>query len=403
MTSVQDLASTHGSANAFIGPLTCASAGWIETSRDDTALATRAEPGRPQGLLARLGACLSRPFKALQEWIARLLAGPADHHEAAGNAGAPVRSVEPQIAPLKIGPPCFYDQPGPDDARYGAWLASAVDSLLAGGATASGRGAHGPGTAAQADAPSKKKRIRVKNFTRLIATAKARVIAPSITSDQPGLAGARGNGINELYFSLFKGPARGPVDPGLASAANLQALCDNLSAARTRGQCYRPLALDAAFRQLGSGQYFVERDNALVVFLGGVVDLADKLARKHGLANPEDLDVRQIDAGVGSILNSLTTGERNAVKLRLGDFLAESAEQVTTFAHEQASRVPGGHLGHPLALLGVGTRMVEALLRRLELEPLAPSSVAHVGELAVDELAALCRLLMPPDVHTPKV
>lgn len=225
---------------------------------------------------------------------------------------------------------------------------------------------------------------------------------------RPARIGRRqGNGINELYFSRFKGPARGPVDPDLASAANgapnLQALCDNLSATRTQGRCYRSLALDAALKQLGSGQYFVERDNALVVFLGGVVDLADKLARKHGLANPEDLDVRQIDAGVGSILNSLTTGERNAVKLRLGDFLAESAEQVTTFAHEQASRVPGGHLGHPLALLGVGTRMVEALLRRLELEPLAPSSVAHVGELAVDELAALSRLLMPPDVHTPKV
>lgn len=409
MTSVHDFASTSGSLSAFIVSLpSSGDTAWIETSADDASLAATSESQPPRGVLTRLGACLIRPFRALQKWIARLLAGPASRPEAAGH---PVRQAEPPMAAGKIAPPCFYARPGPEDGRYAAFIERAVAALVADAtATAPGEGAHARSVASAEAVPAKQKRLRLKNFTRLIPSVQARAAAPLSAASQPGLAGARSNRINDLYFNLFTAPTSGRADPALLhqapSAYTRQVLGEHLSAARTQGRCYRALALDTALKQLVSGQHFVARDDALAVFLGGVVDLADKLLKKHQVSSAPDLQDRDIEVGVEAVLSRLTSNERIGIKLRLGDFLAEKAERIGTFAHEQASRHPGGNLGHQLALLGLGSRVLEALLDRLDLDPLvarAAVPVADVTALAVDELAALSRLLMPPEVLMPRV
>lgn len=221
-----------------------------------------------------------------------------------------------------------------------------------------------------------------------------------------------GKGLNALYFSAYGRAAtaesvRGLVVDKESGAARIRAFARQLALTEASGATYRSMPLKDVIAVFSDVEHFLALGDALAAFVGGMASFADSFARKYAGQHGKDcLRVApdlHVEGFVSGLFAELTEPQRKLLKTRLVTGLAEPAQRIFTFAHEQASLYRGGELGHQLSRLGFGLRLMDALRAGLNLEPWQGVESVNVDDLNVDELAALSRVLMPPPIHSIRV
>ena len=148
---------------------------------------------------------------------------------------------------------------------------------------------------------------------------------------------------------------------------------------------------------IGDGQYFVEKGDALAVFLDGIVAFAGEIAEQRKNVQKFISQDEHFASSVQTLLRTLTANQQDALKLRLNDFLAAKAYRIFDFAKAQSYLSRDDRVGQQLLSMSLGEQVMEALLNELQLQPRRDEDIPvdiPVGSLDPDELAAVSRVLV---------
>ena len=390
---------------------------WVATEQDSARLGRRQELEKGGGMLECLGAFLMRPFKALHERISHLLCSE-------DGPGARASDVDESLVPpviRRVSSPSPYQLAGAENRPYGLLMDRTVKSLEAAASVLgqektwvqrllkclyslgklfmcrTGNG--------ESQSPDKQKFKALFNACRNTGTAQGDIGRP--------LDGVRdvNLGLNALYLAGFGRALTVEAVQGLEAAKKKGAPAVHEFAARLNrtkdvATRYRSLSLEQVLKVMSEGQYFLNKGDALAVFLGGIAAFSKELAQQRENVQKRVPQDQHIEASVQNLLGALTPAQKDRLRLRLNDFLAEKAYRVFDFAREQSSLSREDWVGEQLFRLSVGEQVMEPLLKQLDLQPRdddALVDIPSVDEFDIDELAALSRVLVPPQIHTPKV
>lgn len=157
--------------------------------------------------------------------------------------------------------------------------------------------------------------------------------------------------------------------------------------------CYRSLPFTEVRTAIGDGQYFVEKGDALAVFLDGIVAFVGEIAEQRKNVQKFISQDDHFASSVQTLLRTLTANQQDALKLRLNDFLAAKAYRIFDFARTQSSLSRWDSVSQQLSSLSLGEQVMDPLREQLQLLPRSQGAVT-VSELDADELAALNRVLV---------
>lgn len=390
---------------------------WVATEQDSASLGKRQELEKGGGVLECLGAFLMRPFRALHERISHLL-------RSEGGPGTRASDVDESLVPpviRQVSSPCLYKLAGAENRPYGLLMDRTVKSL---GAAASVLGQEKSlgqrllkgidslrklfvcsADDGESQTPDRQKFKALLKACRNTATAQGDISRP--------LEGASdvNRGLNAFYLAGFGRVLTAEAVQGLVSAEHSGALDVHELAARLNrtkdvATRYRSLPLKQVLKVIGEGHYFLEKGDALAVFMGAIVTFAREIAEQRENTQTRVPQDQHIETAVQNLLGALTPAQKDRLRLRLNDFLAEKAYRVFDFAREQSSLSREDWVGEQLFRLSVGEQVMEPLLKQLQLQPRGDDAlvdIPSVDEFDIDELAALSRVLVPPQIHTPKV
>lgn len=366
----------------------------------------RRESERAGGVLKRLGASLMQPFMVLHERISHLLR--SEGGSAAGASGAEP-TVPPVITP--VAPPCSYALAGAENTLYGHRMDSLVKSLDAAASVLGQKQTLGQRLLKALDSfrkwfccsahggdsytPDQQKFKDLFEECRENATALWDINPPEGASDVA-------NGLTALYLHGFGRELTAEAVQGLVAEEKKGASAVHELAAKLKGTKgvatgYRSLPLKEVLTVIGQGQYFLNQGDAVAVFVDGIVAFAEEIFEQRQSVQtliPQD---KYIKTSVQRRLGTLTPIQKNVIKLRLNDFLADKAYRIFDFARVHSYLSRGDQLGKQLLSLSLGEQVMEPLLNELGLQPRSDDDIPadiSIGALDIDELAALNRVLV---------
>lgn len=211
-----------------------------------------------------------------------------------------------------------------------------------------------------------------------------------------------GKGLNAYYLSSYGRPATDESLRGLTvdkelGAARVQAFNRQRVSAMELKVTYQAMPFHEVSHVFDNVGRFPARVDELVAFVEGMTNFAYRFAHDHVEGYGKDcLRVApdsEVDSFVANLLTKLSGDQKALLSARLGMGLGEQVQQIFSFACEQAELLQDGELGHKLSQLGFGVRVMDALIKHLDLEPLPYVELVSVGDMDVYALAALDRVL----------
>lgn len=376
---------------------------FVKSDQSTSSFGKRRDTVRSGGVLKRLGASLMQPFMVLRERFSHLLRN-------AGGSTAEANGVdEPTVPPcsVRVAPPCFYAFAGAGNRRYGLCMDNMVNSLDA-AASVLGQeqtlgerllkgldsfrkwfccSAHGD----ESFTPEQQK------YKDLFDECREHAPALCDTNSSEG-ASDFANGLTALYLhgfgrELTAETVQGLVAEGKKGGAAIHELAVKLAATKDVATCYRSLPFKEVLEVFIGGDFFLKKDDALAVFLDGIVAFAGEIAEQRKNVQKFISQDDHFASSVQTLLRTLTASQKVAIKLRLKDFLAAPAYRIFDFARTQSSLLRQDWVGQQLFSLSLGEQVMEPLLKQLELPARSQGDVT-VSELDADELAALNRVLV---------
>ena len=380
---------------------------FVKSDQSTSSFGKRRDTVRSGGVLKRLGASLMQPFMVLRERFSYLLRN-------AGGSTAEANGVdEPTVPPcsVRVAPPCFYAFAGAGNRRYGLCMDNMVNSLDA-AASVLGQeqtlgqrllkgldsfrkwfccSAHGD----ESCTPEQQK------YKDLFDECREHAPALCDTNSSEG-ASDFANGLTALYLHGFGRELAAETVQGLVAeekkgALAVHELAAKLKATKDVATCYRSLPFKETLEVFIEGEFFLEKDDALAVFLGGIVAFAEAIFEQRKSVQTFISQYAYIKNSVQALLGTLTPIQKAAIKLRLNDFLVAKAYRVFDFAKAQSYLSRDDRVGQQLLSMSLGEQVMEALLNELQLQPRRDEDIPvniPVGSLDIMELAALSRVLV---------
>lgn len=358
-------------------------------------------------VLKRLGASLMQPFMVLRERFSHLL-------RSAGGSTTGANGADEPTVPLcsrPVAPPCFYALAGAENALYGRRMDSLVKSLDAAASVLGQKQTLGQRLLKALDSFRKWFVCSTRDaesctsdkqkFKALFDECRARATAPRATHSPEGASDVA-NGLTALYLEGFGRELTAEAVQWLVAeekkgASAVDELAAKLKATKDVATCYRSLPLKEVLTAIGDGQYFLEKGDALAVFLDGVVAFAGGIAEQRRGVQTFISQDKHFATAVQSLLGTLTPTQKVAIKLRLNDFLVAKAYRIFDFAKAQSYLSRDDRVGRQLLSLSLGEQVIEPLLEELQLQPRRDDDIPvdiPVSALDTDELAALSRVLV---------
>ena len=379
----------------------------VATDQGSIRLAKRQEPEQGEGVFESF----KRSFWVFFDRISHLLCGK-------GESAARARADEALIAApaRRVSSSCCYGLAGSENRPYGMLMDRTVKSL---GVAASVLDQKTLGQRilgqvrklfACSTGDGESRTLDKLKFKALFSVCRSTATAQRAISRPLERAHDVDSGLNALYLGGFGRALTAEAVQGLVAdkpgAPVVRDLAATLSMTKDVATRYRSLPLKQVLKVIGDGQYFLDKGDALALFLGGIVAFAKAFAEQSERVQTQVPQNQRIEACVQHLMGALTPNQCDKIKLRLNDFLAGEACRVFDFANAQSALFREDWVGQQLFRLGFGGQVIEPLLTYLGLQPRAddaPVDIPSVRELNVDELAALSRVLLPPRIHSIKV
>ena len=379
----------------------------VVSDQNSFSVGKRQDTERGGRVLKRLGASLMQPFMVLRERFSHLL-------RSAGGSTAGANGADEPTVPLcsrPVAPPCFYALAGAENARYGRRMDSLVKSLDAAASVLGQKQTLGQRLLKALDSFRKWFVCSTRDaesctsdkqkFKALFDECRARATAPRATHSPEGASDVA-NGLTALYLHGFGRGLTAEAVQGLVAEEKKGASAVHELAAKLKGTKgvatgYRSLPLKEVLTVIGQGQYFLNQGDAVAVFVDGIVAFAEEIFEQRQSVQtliPQD---KYIKTSVQRRLGTLTPIQKNVIKLRLNDFLADKAYRIFDFARVHSYLSRGDQLGKQLLSLSLGEQVMAPLLNELGLQPRSDNKIPadiSVGALDIDELAALNRVLV---------
>lgn len=161
------------------------------------------------------------------------------------------------------------------------------------------------------------------------------------------------------------------------------------------------MTLKEVINVFGKEGDFPTWDDALAAFVGGMTSFADSFASEYvGLYGEDCLRVAPdscVENFVLKFLTELTGDQVEQLSARLLMGMSKRAQHIFTFAYEQVELSRDSKLDDKLSQLGFGVRVLDALRKYLNLEPMPSIKMVSVGDMDDYELATLDRVLKGSD------
>lgn len=211
-----------------------------------------------------------------------------------------------------------------------------------------------------------------------------------------------GKGLNAYYLSSYGRSATDESLQGLTvdkelGTARVQAFNRQRVSAMELKVTYQAMPFHEVSHVFDNVGRFPARVDELVAFVEGMTNFAYRFAHDHVEGYGKDcLRVTpdsEVDSFVANLLTKLSGDQKTLLSARLGMGLGEQAQQIFSFACEQAELLQDGELGHKLSQLGFGVRVMKTLMEQLGLEAMTDVESVNVGDMDIYELAALDRVL----------
>ena len=348
----------------------------LETDRDSRSLGKKEQSAVSGGILERLGAYLVKVFKALRDSIGHLL---RDKLRDADN-----------VAPLSL-------------SRAVVLNPSENQQLSSERAATATSGAHGEAGSVRWDRLAPSHTCPNGGPAESSAAPQQKEPEASVRDVLRREWREIGKGLNALYLygygqSVPAGALRVLTADKELGTARVEAFDAQLASAR---RVLKTTDQAITFQEVINGFNNVEccptQGDALAAFVGGMTSFADSFAREYAGLYGEDClrvaPVSYVENFVLKFLTELTVDQTEQLRARLLMGMSKQAQQIFTFAYEQVELSGDSKRGDKLSQLGFGVRVMDALSKHLELEPMPSVEWVSVDGLDIYELAALDRVM----------
>ena len=349
---------------------------FLETDRDSRSLGKKEQSAVSGGILERLGAYLVKFFKALRDSIGHLL---RDKLRNADN-----------VAPLSL-------------SRAVVSNPSENQQLSSERAATATSGAHGEAGSVSWDRLAPSHTCPNGGPAKSSAAPQQKEPEASVRDVLRREWREMGKGLNALYLygygqSVPAGALRVLTADKELGTTRVEAFDAQLmSARRALKTTDRVMPLEAVINRFSDVRCYPTQGDALAAFVGGMTSFADSFAREYaGLYGEDCLRVAPVSCDenfVLKFLTELTGGQAEQLRARLLMGMSKQAQQIFTFAYEQVELSGDSKRGDKLSQLGFGVRVMDALRKYLDLEPMPSVEWVSVDDLGIYELAALDRAM----------
>lgn len=375
---------------------------FVKSDQSTSSFGKRRDTVRSGGVLKRLGASLMQPFMVLRERFSHLLRNAGGSTAEANGADEP--TVQPGSRPV-VAPPCFYALPGAENRRYGLCMDNMVNSLDAAASVLGQEQTLGQRLLKGLDsfrkwfccsAPADESLTPEQQKYKDLFDGCRKNKADQRNTNPP--EGASHVGLTALYLHLFgreltAEAVQGLVAEGKNGRAAVHELAAKLKATKDVATGYRSLPFTEVLKVFIEGKYFLDKGDALAVFLDGIVAFAGEIAEQRKNVQKFISQDDHFASSVQTLLRTLTANQQDALKLRLNDFLAAKAYRIFDFARTQSSLSGWDSVSQQLSSLSLGEQVMDPLREQLQLLPRSQGAVI-VSELDAEELAAVSRVLV---------
>lgn len=348
----------------------------LETDRDSRSLGKKEQSAVSGGILERLGAYLVKVFKALRDSIGHLL---RDKSRDADN-----------VAPLSL-------------SRAVVLNPSENQQLSSERAATATSGAHGEAGSVRWDRLAPSHTCPNGGPAESSAAPQQKEPEASVRDVLRREWREIGKGLNALYLygygqSVPAGALRVLTADKELGTARVEAFDAQLaSARRVLKTTDQAMTLQEVINGFNNVECCPTQGDALAAFVGGMTSFADSFAREYAGLYGEDClrvaPVSYVENFVLKFLTKLTVDQTEQLTARLLMGMSKQAQQIFTFAYEQVELSGDSKRGDKLSQLGFGARVMDALRKYLELEPMPSVEWVSVDDLDIYELAALDRVM----------